>query len=182
MDGNHPTTDESTRTTQFLRLYSTTQQRLFAYILTMIPTWHDAEEVLQETSMVLWKAFDQYQPNTNFWAWASTTAFHQVLSFRKRTKRLAIPLDDKFIEAASAEFKTSINNLDDKLAALPRCVEKLPPDERELLTACYQPNVTIHQIAEQIGRPAGTVYKSLTRIRRTLLKCINGVLSEGGRP
>ena len=87
------------RTAEFLRLYTLHQPRLFAYVLTMIPKWHDAEEVLQETSVVLWQAFGQFQLGTDFRAWANKTALNQVLSFRKRHKRLAVPLSERFVEA-----------------------------------------------------------------------------------
>lgn len=172
---------DSERTSQFLQLYSVAQPRLFAYILAMIPEWHDAEEVLQETSVVLWKSFDQFQQGTNFWAWAKTVALHQVLSFRKKRKRTPHPLEQKFIEAVAKEYGRMADNLEDQLQAMADCVAKLPPNERELIVACYEPNATILEVAERLGRPAGTVYKSLSRIRQSLLKCIEETLSEGGR-
>lgn len=169
------------RTAEFLRLYTLHQPRLFAYVLTMIPKWHDAEEVLQETSVVLWQAFGQFQLGTDFRAWANKTALNQVLSFRKRHKRLAVPLSERFVEAIARECDKQADALDEELAAMVKCVDKLPPDERELITECYEPNVTIKEVAERFGRPAGTVYKSLTRIRRELMKCIERTISEGGR-
>lgn len=179
----HPTHPEpdAERTSQFLQLYSVNQPRLFAYILAMIPIWQDAEEVLQEVSVVLWQAFDQFEQGTNFWAWSKKVAFNQVLSFRKRTKKLPIPISEGFIQAVSEEYASQADELDGQLLALAGCVEKLSPNERELISACYGPNTTIRQMASQLGRPEGTVYKSLTRIRRALLMCIERTLSEGGR-
>ncbi len=176
-----PAVSDSERTSQFLQLYSVTQPRLFAYILAMIPAWHDAEEVLQETSVVLWQSFDQFQQGTNFWAWAKTTALHQVLSFRKRKKRQPSPLENRFVELVAKEYGLMANDLEDQLLALAKCVEKLPPNERELIVACYEPDTTIQAVASQFGRPAGTVYKSLTRIRRALMTCIEETLLEGPR-
>lgn len=169
------------RTADFLRLFSANQPRLFAYILAMVPKWHDAEEILQQTSVVLWQSFGQFQPGTDFRAWANKTAFHQVLSFRKRQKRLAVPLSEQFVEAVAAECDNLADDLEEQLQALAKCVEKLAPDERELIAACYEPDAVTKQVAAQFGRPAGTVYKSLTRIRRLLFKCIEQSLSEGRR-
>jgi RNA polymerase sigma-70 factor, ECF subfamily len=168
-------------TPEFLQLFCTTQPRLFAYILTMVPQWHDAEEILQETSVALWQSFDQFQPGTDFWAWAKTTAFHRVLSFRKRHKRLAVPLSDQFIEMVAKENDDLTDELEEQLQALAKCVDKLSAEECELITACYEPDAVTKDVAAQLGRPAGTVYKSLTRIRRTLMECIEQTLSEGNR-
>ena len=168
-------------TPEFLRLFCENQPRLFAYILVLVPKWHDAEEILQETSVVLWRSFSHFQPGTDFWAWAKTTAFHRVLSFRKRQKRLAVPLSDRFIEAVAEEYGKLTDELEEQLQALAKCVEKLTPEESQLITMCYEPNVVIRDVAVQLDRPAGTVYKSLTRIRRTLMKCVEETLSEGDR-
>jgi len=172
---------DSERTAQFLQLYSVNQPRLFSYILAMIPAWQDAEEVLQEASIVLWQSFDQFEPGTNFWAWSKKVALNQVFTYRKRAKRLPIPISDSFITAVTEEYSDQADDLDSELEVLAECVEKLTPNERELISACYEPEVTIRQAASRLGRPEGTVYKSLTRIRRSLLKCIERTISEGGR-
>jgi RNA polymerase sigma-70 factor (ECF subfamily) len=168
------------RTAEFLRLFSANQPRLFAYILALVPKWHDAEEILQQTSVVLWQSFGQFRPGTDFRAWASKTAFHQVLSFRKRQKRLAVPLSEQFVEAVAEECDNLSDDLEEQLQTLAECVEKLAPDERELISACYEPDAVTKQVAARLGQPAGTVYKSLTRIRRALLRCIEQSLAEGG--
>jgi RNA polymerase sigma-70 factor, ECF subfamily len=172
---------DSERTAEFLRLFSANQPRLFAYILAMVPKWHDAEEILQQTSVVLWRSFDQFQSGTDFRAWANKTAFHQVLSFRKRQRRLAVPLSEQFVEAVADQCREMADDLDEQLQALAKCVEKLPPDERRLIAACYEPNAVTRRVAAQFGQPAGTVYKSLTRIRRGLLKCIEQTVAEDQR-
>ena len=79
------------------------------------------------------------------------------------------------------EYDELADDLEDQLLALAKCVEKLSPNERELIAACYEPGTTIREVAARFVRPAGTVYKSLTRIRRALLKCIKQTLSEGDR-
>jgi RNA polymerase sigma-70 factor, ECF subfamily len=170
-----------TSTPEFLRLFCENQSRLFSYVLVMVPNWHDAEEILQDTSVALWQSFSQFQPGTDFWSWAKTTAFHRVLSFRKRQKRLAVLLSNQFIEAVAEEYGKLTDELEEQLQALAKCVEKLSPEESQLITACYEPSVVIRDVATQLGQPAGTVYKSLTRIRRALMKCIEETLSEGDR-
>src|SRR4051794_29418130 len=75
------------RVDEFVRLLAQNQRRLFLYVLTLVPRWAEAEEIMQETNLVLWREFGKFQAGTNFAAWASRVAFHQVLAWRKRRQR-----------------------------------------------------------------------------------------------
>jgi RNA polymerase sigma-70 factor (ECF subfamily) len=169
-------------TAEFLRLYSAHQSRIFAYIFTLLPNWHDSEEVFQEMSVVLWRAFRSFQPGTDFRAWAFKVAFNQVLTYRKLSKRAAVLPGPEVMEAIASEVSRDSATLDAQLAALAGCVEKLPPHSREILDRCYQQGARTRQVALEMGRPEGTIYKSLTRIRQWLFDCIQrSVAMEHGR-
>jgi RNA polymerase sigma-70 factor (ECF subfamily) len=174
MGKRHPSSEKSgdRGTAEFLRLYSAHQSRIFAYIFTLLPNWHDSEEVFQEMSVVLWRAFESFKPGTDFRAWAFKVAFNQVLTYRKRSKRAAVLPGPEVMEAIAGEVNRASAALDGQLAALAGCVEKLPPHSREILDRCYQQGARTRQVAEELGRPEGTIYKSLTRIRQWLFDCI----------
>jgi RNA polymerase sigma-70 factor (ECF subfamily) len=160
------------RTAEFLRYYSAHQAGIFAYIFTLLPNWHDAEEVYQEMSVVLWRAFDEFQPGTDFRAWACKVAFHQVLSFRKRSKRSALLPGLPMLELIARDVEELAPQLDSQLEALMQCVKELPPRMRDIVDRCYQSGASTRDVAAQMGRPAGTIYKTLTRIRQGLYECI----------
>ena len=61
-------------TGEFLELYSHNYPRLQFYLTSLMPMADDAADVLQETSLVLWKRFDTYETGTNFFAWACKIA------------------------------------------------------------------------------------------------------------
>ncbi len=130
---------------------------------------------------MLWRAFGEFQPGTDFRAWACKTAFHQVLSFRKRQKRVPIPLSEAFVDTVAAELAEMDKTLDHRLQALAACVEKLPRRARELLRRCYQSGLATKQVAAELERPAGTIYKELTRIRRGLFACVERTLASEER-
>ena len=69
---------------QVVTLLTGHQQALLQYIRTLLPRRADAEEVLQEVNLYLWRNRDDFEPGTNFSAWAYKTARFHVLSFRKR--------------------------------------------------------------------------------------------------
>ena len=54
------------RVDAFVRLLGQNQRRLFLYVMSMVPNWNDAEEIIQETNLVLWREFARFQPGTNF--------------------------------------------------------------------------------------------------------------------
>jgi RNA polymerase sigma-70 factor (ECF subfamily) len=64
---------------------------------------------------------------------------------------------------------------------LENCLGKLAEGDRTLIRQRYQPNTTVQQLASDIGRSANSVSKSLGRIRRVLLECIDRTLALEGR-
>jgi RNA polymerase sigma-70 factor (ECF subfamily) len=57
---------EPARADEFVRLYSTHERRLRAYVLCLLPRWSDAEEVSQQVSLILWKKFDRFRAGSIF--------------------------------------------------------------------------------------------------------------------
>src|SRR5215218_100140 len=79
-----PVAPDPAKNKPFLRLFLQNQRRLYAYILTLLPNRADADDVLQETSLVMWDKFDPADPPTDFLAWARRVAYHKVLDFYKK--------------------------------------------------------------------------------------------------
>src|SRR5262245_34313992 len=71
----------------FLRLFLQNRRRLYAYILTLLPNRADADDVLQEASLVMWDKFDERQPPEDFAAWGCRVAYFKVLDFYKKSQR-----------------------------------------------------------------------------------------------
>jgi hypothetical protein len=66
--------------------------------------------------------------------------------------------------------------LEDRRHALTHCIEKLSRRDRELLKRRYRADETVEQIALWAGRTTSSIYKSLQRIRNSLLLCIEKFL------
>ena len=54
---------------EFVRLFVAHEGRLRAFIRSLLPTWADVDEVMQETSLVAWRKFGRFERGTNFMAW-----------------------------------------------------------------------------------------------------------------
>jgi RNA polymerase sigma factor (sigma-70 family) len=68
---------------------------------------------------------------------------------------------------------------DEKLAALRRCVEKLPDKGRTLLELYYDTGISTVDIAAQTDMHPDVVCQALCRLRGKLRDCIARALSQG---
>jgi RNA polymerase sigma-70 factor (ECF subfamily) len=165
----------------FVRLLGQNQRRIFLYVMSMVPNWNDAEEIIQETNLVLWREFARFQPGTNFTAWACKVALHQVLAWRKRVKRSRLEFSPAFLEAVAEEATAASDVLEERSQCLARCIERLPADRRHLLKLRYNDGMGIEAIARQLARTEEAIYRALSRIRRALHECVTRRQLQEGR-
>src|SRR5579862_6140434 len=89
---------ESAKAGLFLRLFLQNERRLYAYILTLLPHRADADDVLQEASLVMWDKFDENRPPADFTAWGCRIAYFKVLDFRKKRQRSRVFFSETMLE------------------------------------------------------------------------------------
>ena len=168
-------------TDQIVQLLTNVQQQLTRYVRTLVPNRTDAEEVLQETNLYVWRHADEFQLGTNFAAWACKIAYYQVLTFRKRQSRSRLYFSDALVEQLASSAVQNLAGGSEEAEALDLCMAKLSADDRELMDLRYEPGATVEGIARQVGRSTKAVYNALGRIRNWLLECIERVASESRR-
>jgi RNA polymerase sigma-70 factor (ECF subfamily) len=186
MSGIDPNTESAAtahddRVAEFLELYSSHYPRLQFYVTALLPSANDASDVLQETSMVLWRKFDSFEMGTNFFAWASKIARLQIMKYRERQGRAARLFDTNLLETLAVEAGDEQFIRIMPLQALENCLGKLSDADRSLIQRRYQPGTTVQQLAAEVGRTANSLSKSLGRIRRALLECIHRTLAREAR-
>jgi RNA polymerase sigma-70 factor (ECF subfamily) len=171
------------KTMEFVRLLTNCQGVLQAFIASVMPGHPDTADVLQETNLTLWEKMDQFEPGTNFQAWAFSIARFKALAHLKkcRNSKLAV-FDDEVLERlarVAAERDPAL--YDAKVRALQGCLADLRPADRELLEVRYGVRETLEDYARKIGRPANSLYNTLVRLRAGLRTCIQARLRhEGG--
>jgi RNA polymerase sigma-70 factor (ECF subfamily) len=163
----------------FIELLTSHKHQIFNFIFCILHSHSDAEEVFQQTSIALWENFDQFEPNSDFGAWASQVARFRTLNFLRSKRRERLYFSDNII-AQLAECPFESNDVQDtRLRALSDCRQKLASSDQALVAMCYRGD-PIRDVAVKIGRPIQAVYKSLARIRRTLFECIERKLAREG--
>jgi RNA polymerase sigma-70 factor (ECF subfamily) len=166
---------------QLVELFLSHQARLYGFIVSLVPNRADAEDLLQETGMLLHRRFHEFQPGTSFLAWACQIAKHKVLDLRKRRARNPVQFDSEFIEAIANHQTVQPGKSRVLDGALAQCLQKLSAKDRDLIERCYLRHATFKRVAEEINRPVDTVYKSLRRIRGWLLDCVTRTLAREDR-
>jgi RNA polymerase sigma-70 factor (ECF subfamily) len=149
-------------------------RQLFHYIFALVRNLDDSQDLFQQTVLLLWEKFGDFQPGTNFPAWACAVARYKVRNFFKTRRRQFKCLSDVFAEKLAAlQASIPAEEIDDRRAALAICVEKLTPQQKGLLKRRYGGNSSVSSLAEELGRPVRSVHNSLRNIRELLLQCVN---------
>lgn len=164
--------DTADKTTQFLELLTAHDRALGLYVHGLVPRDAAAEDILQQTKMLMWKHFDDFTIGTNFLAWARTIAFHQILTHRRQKKREHLPLDEEALEALGHAVSELTQEASPRHEALRDCLSRLPTEHRQLVTLRYFDELEIDQIAAKVKRTEAAVYRALSRVRMTLMECV----------
>ncbi|MBI1368890.1 MAG: sigma-70 family RNA polymerase sigma factor [Planctomycetes bacterium] len=166
------------RQAEFVRLVTDAQRRLYAYILTLLPRPAEADDVLQETNLVLWEKSETFEMGSDFNAWAATIAYYQTLAYlKRRTRQNWLGFDSSLVSQLAQTAAQQVSHYDERRTALVHCLDKLALADRDLVARRYQQDASVDRVAEQVGRSSGAIKQALYRIRGALLKCIERTLT-----
>jgi RNA polymerase sigma-70 factor (ECF subfamily) len=156
------------------------QTQLFGYIYSLVRDLDDAEDLFQQTSLVLWDKFDQFDHEKRFINWACGVARYEVMNFvRSRSRSRRYFSDELSLELIEAQEDLKDEQLEERRDALSACMNRLRPRDRELLDACYGRSPCIQEVARTWGRSTHSIHNSLRRIRRMLFECVRRSLAQG---
>ena len=88
---------------EFVQLFTKSQRRLFLFILAQVSHPADAEEILQDTNVIIWSKFHQFQLGTSFFAWAGKIATYEILKYREKKRAGRLQFSDEFISRVADE-------------------------------------------------------------------------------
>lgn len=150
------------------------QPALHAFLTSLLPGVPAVEDILQQTNVVLWEKRADFEPGTNFKAWAFTVARWQARAWLTSQKRRNwLVFDDELAQALSARFAAAQpEEASESLTALRHCLSKLRESDRLLLLSHYQHGKSLKKCAELFDRSANSLKVALFRLRAGLRRCI----------
>jgi len=154
-----------------LKLFIDHRTMLYAFIHALVRDPHGAEDVFQETTMVLFREAEQFRPGSDFGAWARSVARNRIHEhFRKRNRHQ--PLSEA-AEAALADRcqETRADWWRERREALFHCLNAVQGRIRSILDLYYGQSRTAEQVAEALDTSPVAVRIALCRVRKQLRLC-----------
>jgi RNA polymerase sigma-70 factor (ECF subfamily) len=159
----------------FLRLFAEHEAALRVFVRSMLPVRSDADEVMQQVSVVLWSKFETAR---DFKKWAFGVARLEVLRFLQTRKRDRHVFDEELLHRLADRVALHEREIVSRREALDGCLQKLSGTHRELVLSAYTKGTRIDELATLRGQTPMALYKLLHRIRQTLLECVERNLAE----
>jgi len=156
---------------QFLRLFMAHEESLRVFVRSLLFSREEEREVMQEVAVVLWRKFVPDISEGEFCRWAFGVARMEVLAFRRDRARDRHSFSDEVFELLSETVLDQTDALEVERRALEVCLQKLPEAQRQLVQSAYAPGARMDELAQRMGRTTMALYKTLHRIRLTLLDC-----------
>lgn len=171
------------RARQATRLWTLAQPVVSAFVGSVVRDFAARDDVLQETAVAVIEAFDRYDPERPFVAWAMGIAQNQVRLYFRRLHRDRLVFDDELLVQLAAAFEETSRAEAQPLGHLRGCLDQLEGRSRELCDLRYGRDLKPAAIASALGMSANAVAKALQRIRDQLRACIERKSAlEGGLP
>jgi len=155
---------------------------LLTYIRTTIDDPGTVDDIFQETIIVAWRRFEDYDPSRPLARWLRGIARKLILAhFSRRAKGPAYCSDTvlrAIDERMAAIDQRRGDTWDDKVVALKSCLEHLSDPMRTSVELFYRDNWKTEEIAAQMHSTREAVKKRLQRARDLLAQCLKrkGVL------
>ncbi|MFC1763802.1 sigma-70 family RNA polymerase sigma factor [Planctomycetota bacterium] len=162
--------------------WAQSQPLIAAFIASLVPDFHDADDILQNVAVVTVRKYEQFDPQRSFVAWAIGIAKNEILKYQsKQGKRGLLDIDaiDSITQVYTEESSTIYDTRIDLKNAISTCMSRLKGKWKQIMEMHYLREQSAARIAQQLGITRNSVFVSLHRIRIALRDCVNRRLGEG---
>jgi RNA polymerase sigma-70 factor, ECF subfamily len=163
---------------EFMRLYLAHEHKIRGYILCLVSNWADADDILQQAAVIMWRKYTSVSSGEHFLHWALRIAHFEVMNHLHKKKNRLPTYSPAVFEELEAQAAQAVQQDDRRHEALQRCIGKLRQRDQELLRLRYEMDATVQGVAAKVERSVDAVYKALNRIHYQLLVCIQKSLTQ----
>lgn len=153
----------------------------------------DAEDLVQDASLLAWRGFDSFEPGTNFRGWFFRILTNAFYSRCRKRRREGTPVELEAVpelylwrqSAAAGRSDVLIDPAGTLLSKLDServnaAIAALPEEYRIVASLSFLDAFSYQEIATMAGIPVGTVRSRLHRARRQLQKSLWDAAVEDG--
>lgn len=162
----------------FTSLLSKDRIRIFSFIRSLIPHNSDAEDVYQRVCLTLWKKFEEFDRNRDFFPWACGIAFYTVRNHHRSLRHDRHYFDQDLMETMSRKREQHLANYNSRIDFLHECLSSLTSSDQKLLRDAVYEKQSIPEIAKTTEKSIQTLYNRMSFLRRELAACISRKLQN----
>lgn len=144
--------------TQILKKY---QERLYWHIRRIVVVHEDADDILQNMFIKVWKNLDNFREDSQLYTWLYRIATNESLTFiEQQKKRRSISLDeedDGYSHKIKADPHFDANKLEWKLQL---AIQKLPEKQRVVFTLRYFDEMPYEKMSQVLETSEGALKAS----------------------
>jgi RNA polymerase sigma-70 factor (ECF subfamily) len=151
--------------------------RIVAYAMQDVST---TEEIVQEIFVKVYSKLETYDPERDFSVWLRTIARNHLRNEirRKMREKKALKSYREYLVKRLYDNDTSEKHESSLLTALRKCREGLSDDAREALNLRYEQSLGFEEIGNSLNRTLAAARQMLTRVRRSLRRCIEERMAQ----
>jgi RNA polymerase sigma-70 factor (ECF subfamily) len=158
----------------FDEFYDSSFRRLVGQIYAMCGNLAEAQDCVQEAFVRAWDKRRSLDTDRSPEAWIRTVAYRLAVS-RWRRARKALRAPDRAY-AGQTPREPDVSRV-----ALARALQQLPPDQRRAIVLHHLCDLSVADVAVEVGVPVGTVKARLSRGRTALATLLSDDISEEHR-
>ena len=155
----------------FDELYTTSYRRLVGQIYAMCGDLQEAQDCVQEAFIRAWNRRHSLDVERSPETWVRVVASRLAISRWRHARKAWRASDRAFASPPPAE--PGVLHV-----ALTRALQQLPPEQRRAIVLHHLCDMSVAEIAEEIGAPTGTIKARLARGRTTLAGLLSDRLPE----
>ncbi len=159
----------------FADLYRLYSPQLFRYVSSRVTGAQEAEDLTNTIFEKAFAAIGRYEPSpAQFSTWLYTIAQNAVIDHyrKKRLPQVEDPEGRLFAVVDPAQGPEDNLLADERRRLIYRAVMALTPEQRQVIGCRFYFNLSVHEVAQLMGKTEGAVkalqFRGLDRLRRTL--------------
>lgn len=169
---------------QVVKVLMQQRSQLVGYAWAVVGDPHEAEDVLQDISMLAIRKCGEINSLDHLGGWLRHAIRLRGMDVRRSlNKGNTQLLNPEVLDALERAWaKTTDQGESERMTALRHCMDRLKGSARAIIEARYVKNLKPLQIAQDTGQRIETVYKAITRTHGALRDCIQQRMeAKGGR-
>lgn len=156
----------------FEELYHCMYQRVYFMAMSIVKDEYLAQDVVQETFIIVYRNILKLEENTAFAAWINRITYHCSLKLLVKNKK--VPLDEEQEAAVNDQGPLDTVLLKEKAQTIMHFIWKLPEEYKTVMLLKYYEGMKLKEIADCLECNVGTVKSRLSRGKAALRKQLSG--------